>query len=59
MMLVDLWKESLNCDGQPFHQYQRTNNITPPIIEQHIAIGSSDPGFGQAQKCGSVKLFSF
>ena len=52
-----LWKESLNSDGQQFHQCQqkRTNtsypnwtNWTQEIPRHNYDVGNSGPGFGQA-----------
>jgi hypothetical protein len=35
-MQRDLWKESLNSDGQQFHQYQQ--NKQSPLIVTHLTL---------------------
>ena len=53
-------KESLNSDGQLFHQYQPMSiRLSHEIIEQKkktmtYAIRNLDHGLGQAHKCGKV-----
>jgi hypothetical protein len=32
-ILLNLWKEILNCDGQPFHQYQQNEQL--PLTSNH------------------------
>ena len=55
----DLWIESLDSDGQQFHQYQQ-NKVTSHLKSLNTKrpwhdIGNPDPDFGQAQKCGRGK----
>jgi hypothetical protein len=51
-------KESLNSDGQQFHQYQQTKQ-SPLVLNkkqpQHIMLKSQVLAWGQTQKCGGVK----
>ena len=52
-----LWKESINSDGQQFHQYQQ--NKQSPLTSHNWAYkkdhpGNPDPCLTQAQKCGGV-----
>jgi hypothetical protein len=51
-------KESLNSDGQQFHQYQQTKQ-SPLVLDQkqpqHIMLKSQVLAWGQTQKCGGVK----
>ena len=50
------WKESLNNDGQQFHQYQQDEQS--PLIITHLTqkeittydVGNLCPGLGQSQK---------
>ena len=56
--------KSLNSDGHQFHQYQQNEQV--PLILPELTkhkrktmtydIGNSDPGLGQAQNYGGVKL---
>ena len=35
-MILLLWKESLNSDGQQFHQYQQNDqSLSPQLIEHN------------------------
>ena len=56
--LKKLWKQSLNSDGQQFHQYQQTKQ-SPLVLNkkqpQHIMLKSQVLAWGQTQKCGGVK----
>ena len=55
-------KESLNSDGQQFHQYQQREQS--PLTFTHWSqkktttydAGNPYPDLGQAHKCGGVKL---
>ena len=59
-------KESLNSDGQHFHQYQQKEQL--PLTTTHwtykkkyhiIWLGNPDLGLGQTQKCGRVKPVNY
>ena len=57
--LCSLWKESLNSNGQQFHQYQQKeqSSLTSTNSAQKIRpydVENPAPGLGQACKCGRV-----
>ena len=56
VILISLWKESLNSDSHQFHQYQQNLNSLNTKILQHNDIGNPGPDLGQAQQCYGVKL---
>ena len=57
-----MWKESLNNDGQQFHQYlqneQSSLTSTHKTQKKTVTydVGNPGPGLGQAQKYGRNKL---
>ena len=64
MAVTKFWKESLNSDGQQFHQYQQ--NEQPTLILTELTkrkkkktmtcdVRKLGPGLGQKQKCGGVE----
>ena len=48
-----IWKESLNSDGQQFHQYQHHHSSQTSEYKRTTThdVGNLCPGLGQAQKC--------
>jgi hypothetical protein len=54
--IIMLWKESLNSDGQQFHQYKK--KLSPQLTEykkdHKIWLENSGSRLGQAQKCGRL-----
>ena len=57
---INKTKESLNSDGQQFHQYQQ-NKQSPSLIEhtqkklKTCDVGNLGPRLEQKQNCGGVK----
>ena len=57
-----LRKESLNSDGQQFHQYQQNEQSSLPFIKckkkrtKIYDVGNPSPGWGQAQNYVGAKL---
>jgi hypothetical protein len=45
-------KESLNSDGQQFHQYQQKEEFTSHL--KSLNIKNPGPGLGKAQHCGGI-----
>jgi hypothetical protein len=52
---IELWKESLNSDGQQFHQYQQNEQIIEHKKSTTYGIRNPCPGLWWAQKSGRVK----
>jgi hypothetical protein len=56
-----LWKESLNCDGLQFHQYQEnkqsapTFSLNPKIKNTTYDVKNPGRGLEQLQECQKVK----
>ena len=56
-----IWKESLNSDGHHSHKYQQNEQsplILTELTEHKQDVGNPGPGWGQAKKCGRVKLIN-
>ena len=61
LYLIQLWKESLNSDGQQFHQYQQRKHLTSDLNSSNIEktttydIRNPGPGVGLPQICFEIK----
>ena len=54
---IVLHQESVNSDGQQFHQYQLNETITSHLKELHKkGVGNPVSGLVQAQKCGMLNI---